>query len=138
MEPIFELPSGSPLSAAVSEEWSLIPLRVPPGWNVIYNTLMACRLADGRIEVNDSEDLYWARTTPPPWFTAEELAESDDLRAREFNLDIGWYGAYGFRVVLLDPGWDDIRASHNTFDVDDLVAVTERWMRMVSQGKTPE
>jgi hypothetical protein len=28
------------------------------GWNVVYNTLTARRLPDGRVEVNDSEDLY--------------------------------------------------------------------------------
>ncbi|MFF4625792.1 transposase [Nonomuraea jabiensis] len=37
MDPIFQLPSNSPLAAIVSEDWGLLPLRVPAGWNVIYN-----------------------------------------------------------------------------------------------------
>ncbi|MFE3858508.1 hypothetical protein ACFXPN_46185 [Streptomyces griseorubiginosus] len=69
MDAIFELPPRSPLAEAFSEEWSLLPLRVPMGWNVVYNTLLARRLPDGRVEVNDSEDLFWVRTARPPWLT---------------------------------------------------------------------
>lgn len=89
MDPIFRLPAGSALVAAVSEEWGLLPLRVPAGWNVICNALDARRLPDGRVEVNDSEDLYWARTAAPPWLTAQDGAEKGDLRAREIHLDVG-------------------------------------------------
>ncbi|MFC5184565.1 hypothetical protein [Actinomadura harenae] len=138
MDPIFEPPPGSPLGAAMSEQWSLIPLRVPPGWTVVHNALEARRLPDGRIEVNDSEDLYWARTAPPPWIPAEDLAGSDDLRAREIGVDVGWYRAHGFRVVVLDPDWDHVRASHSTFDIEDLVAVLERWTWTISQGTLPD
>ncbi|QLH21292.1 hypothetical protein [Streptomyces sp. Rer75] len=139
MDPIFRLPPNSPLAVTVSDDWGLIPLRVPAGWNVIYNQLSARRLPDGRVEANDSEDLYWARTAPPPWLTAEEVAEVGGLRAREINIDAGWYDGCGFRVVVLDPDWDHERASCTTPDLDEFVATLEAWMWVITQrGKFPE
>ncbi|MGP3990837.1 hypothetical protein [Streptomyces sp. 3N207] len=138
MDPIFQLPPNSPLATAVSEDWDLLPLRVPAGWNVIYNTLEARRLPDGRVQAYDSEDLYWARTAPTPWRTAEEVAEEGGLRAREINIDAGWYDGAGFRVVVLDPDWDHERASYTTPDLDEFVGTLEGWMRMITQeGKLP-
>ncbi|NLU68898.1 hypothetical protein [Streptomyces sp. HNM0574] len=130
------------MSTAVSDDWNAIPLRVPAGWNVIHNALDARRLPDGRVEVNDSEDLYWARTAPRPWLTAEQLAEDREigsLRAREINIDVGWYAGAGFRVVVLDPGWDDERASRTTPHLDELVATLEAWMgRITGYDEFPE
>ncbi|MFD1536230.1 hypothetical protein [Nonomuraea guangzhouensis] len=138
MDPIFQLPPNSPLVAAVSEDWGLLPLRVPAGWNVIYNALEARRLPDGRVEANDSEDLYWARTAPPPWLTEQEVTEKDGLRAREINIDAGWYNGYGLHVVVLDPDWDHERASYTMSDLDKFVATLEEWMRMITQrGQLP-
>ncbi|MGP3979040.1 hypothetical protein ACTWQF_34535 [Streptomyces sp. 8N114] len=111
MKPIFRLPLNSPLATAVSEEEELLPLRVPAGWNVIYNTLHARRLPDGRVETYDSEDLYWARTVAPPCLTAQKVAEEGELWAREINIDAGWYNHF-YRVVVLDPDWDHQRASY--------------------------
>jgi hypothetical protein len=139
MNAIFRLPPDSPLTVTVSEDEGLIPLRVPAGWNVIHNQLWARRLPDGRVETNDSEDLYWARTAPPPWLTAEEVADAGGLQAREINIDAGWYGRYGFRVVVLDPDWDHERASCTTPDLDEFVATLEAWMRVITeQGKLPK
>ena len=67
MDAIFQLPPEAPLATAFTEDWSLVPLRVPAGWHVVHNALEARRLPDGRIEANDSQDLYWAHTAPPPW-----------------------------------------------------------------------
>ncbi|MEU9117622.1 hypothetical protein AB0D04_39300 [Streptomyces sp. NPDC048483] len=133
MDLTFQLPPNSPLSAAVSEEGGLLPLRVPAGWNVIYNTLAARRLPDGRVEVNDSEDLYWACTARPPWLTEQEVAEKGGLWDREINIDAGWYDGYGFRVVVLDPDWDHVRASFTTSDLEEFVATLEGWMQMIIQ-----
>jgi len=133
MDPIFQLPPDSPLTAGVTGDWDVLPLRVPAGWNVICNELSARRLPDGRVEVNDSEDLYWARTAPPPWLTGREAAEKGGLWAREIDVDVGWYRS-GFRVVVLDPDWDHQRASHTTSDLGELVATLEEWMRMITQG----
>ena len=127
MDAIFRLPAGSPLAAAVSEEWSLLPLRVPAGWSVVYNELSARRLPDGRVEANSSEDLYWARTT---------LNAESGLR--EINVDAGWYGGRGFRVVVLDPDWEHERASYTTPDLGRLITTLESWMETISkQGKLP-
>lgn len=134
MDPIFRLPPDSPLAAAVSEDWGLLPLRVPAGWSVTYNQLSARRLPDGRVEANDSEDLYWARTTSPPWMTAER----GGLQAREINIDVGWYGGHGFRIVVLDPDWEHEQNSYTTPDLDKLVTTLETWMQVISQqGKLP-
>jgi hypothetical protein len=139
MDPVFRLPPTSPLAMTVSEEWSLIPLRVPAGWNIVYNELSARRLPNGRVEANDSEDLFWARTAPPPWSAAETVAEQAGPQAREINVDAGWYGGFGFRVVVLDPDWDHERASYTTPDLDEFVTVLEAWMRVITQqGKLPE
>ena len=138
MDPIFQLPPSSALAAAVSKDWGLLPLRVSAGWKVIYNTLEARLLPDGRVEANNSEDLYWARTAPHPALTAQQVSERGGLRAREINIDAGWYDS-GFRIVVLDPDWDHERASYTTSDLDEFVATLEGWMWMITQqGKLPE
>jgi uncharacterized protein YbdZ (MbtH family) len=137
MDPVFQLPPDSPLTASTTRDWELLPLRVPAGWNVIYNELSARRLPDGRVEVNDSEDLYWARTAPPPWLTGQEVAEKGGLWAREIDVDAGWYRS-GFRVVVLDPDWDHQRASHTTSDLGEFIATLEEWMRMITHGEFPK
>jgi hypothetical protein len=137
MDPIFRLPLDSPLAAAVSEDWSLLPLRIPAGWTVVYNQLSARRLPDGRVEANDSEDLYWARTTPPPWLTAREVAAKGGLQSREVNIDAGWYGGTGFRVVVLDPDWEHERAFYATADLDAFITVLEQWMQLIADGTLP-
>ncbi|MFG3341272.1 hypothetical protein [Glycomyces sp. NPDC048151] len=122
MAPIFRLSPGSPLAAAVAEDWGLLPLRVPAGWSVVYNELSARRLPDGSVEANDSEDLYWARTATP----------------RDIGVDVGWYGGQGFRVVLLDPGWESVRASFTTVDLEALISTLEDWMlRIAVRGELP-
>lgn len=145
MHAIFELPSTSPLARSFTEEGGLIPLRVPHGWTVIHNTLAGHRGADGTVEVNDSEDLYWARTAPPPWATPAEGDGTgngdgdDDLRNREINIDAGWYEGRGFRVVVLTPDWDHVHASHSTADLEEFVATLERWMSLITErGELPE
>ena len=133
MDPIFQLPSDSPLAMAVSEDWELLPFRVPAGWHVVHNQLSARRLPDGSVEANDSEDLYWARTAPPPWLTEQARAERGGLQAREITVDVGWYAGHGFRVVVLDPDWDHQRASRTTPDLVELIATLERWMWLITQ-----
>jgi hypothetical protein len=123
MAPIFRLSPGSPLAAAVSEDWGLLPVRVPAGWSVVYNELSARRLPDGSVEANDSEDLYWARTTTP----------------RDVGVDVGWYGGQGFRVVVLDPDWEHEGASFTTDDLEALVCTLEAWMhRIAVRGELPQ
>ncbi|MFC7243118.1 hypothetical protein ACFQO7_11585 [Catellatospora aurea] len=133
MDAIFRLPPQSPLAAAITADWGLLPLRVPMGWNVVYNTLLVRRLPDGTVEANDSEDLYWARTARPPWLTEQEAARKGGLQAREINLDAGWYRNCGFRIVVLDPDWDHERASHTTSDLEEFVVVLEGWLRMITE-----
>lgn len=123
MDAFFRLPPGSPLAAAVAEDWGLLPLRVPTGWTVVYNELSARLLPDGSVEVNDSEDLYWARTA---------------LQDREVGIDAGWYGGHGFRLVVLDPDWEHERASRTTRDLGELVATLEAWMEAIAHGRLPE
>ncbi|WP_171169354.1 hypothetical protein [Streptomyces sp. I05A-00742] len=133
MNSIFQVSPHSPLATAVSEDWGLLPLRVPAGWVVHYNQLWARRLPDGRVETNDSEDLYWARTARPPWLTAQEAIDRGGLQAREINIDVGWYDDRGFRIYVLDPGWDHERASYATTDLDALVTTLEEWMGDIAE-----
>ncbi|GLZ80692.1 hypothetical protein Afil01_54990 [Actinorhabdospora filicis] len=116
------LPPDSPLAAAITAEWRLLPLRIPTGWTVQWNTLHVRRLPSGLIEVNDSEDLLWAERLPPSWLTGEKKAAH-----RKVGLDIGWYRDT-FRAVILDPDWDSIAADITTTDLDELVATVEDWL----------
>ncbi|MBZ3906242.1 MULTISPECIES: hypothetical protein [Streptomyces] len=139
MDAIFELPPQFPLASTASQEWSLLPLRVPMGWNIVYNTLLARRLPDGRVEINDSEDLYWARTARPPWLTAQEAERRGGLQAREISIDAGWYHGHGFRIVVLDPDWHHEGASFSTSDLGEFIATLEGWMRMITErGELPK
>lgn len=136
MKAIFELPPDSPLAASITEDGCLLPLRIPHGWAIFYNTLEARRLPDGRFEANDSEDLFWARTTPDPWL--KEVAADDDVRVQELHLDVGWYSGAGFRICLLAPDWDHVHSRYTTTDLEDLVATLEAWMTLIgSDGRLP-
>lgn len=100
-----------PWSSLVRPEWTLIPLRIPGGWVIHHNGVDARLLADGRIEVNDSEDLLWVST----------------LRGRELHLDLGWYREC-FRLVLLAPDWDNVARSFETTDLHEIVCTLEAWL----------
>ncbi|TNM33512.1 hypothetical protein [Streptomyces sedi] len=108
---------------------------------MVHNALWAARLPDGRVEVNDSEDLYWACTAPLPFLTDEERKEragTGDLRCGEINIDAGWY-TDSFRIVVLDPGWDEVRASHATSGFVSFVGTLETWMwEITCRGEFPE
>ncbi|MEV0648429.1 hypothetical protein AB0I28_24515 [Phytomonospora sp. NPDC050363] len=118
--PELALPPDSPLIAHVGPAWGIIPLRVPGGWTVHHNALDARLLDSGLVEVNDSEDLVWMQRARPPWLDAAKTW-------RDVALDVGWYRRL-FRVVLLDPDWDNVAAAHETTDLDELVEVIERWL----------
>lgn len=137
MEAIFQLPTDSPLTKTLTDDHALIPLRIPSGWTVVHNTLTARRLPDGSCEVNDSEDLFWARTAPPPW-SKETPPPDNDVRRRELHLDAGWYAGTEFHLYLLAPDWDHIHSHHTTPDPDDLVTTLESWMTLISAyGRLP-
>ena len=56
---IVTLPESS-IARHIHDRWELVPLRIPTGWHVRWNGIEARRLSDGRFEVNDSQDLFWA------------------------------------------------------------------------------
>jgi hypothetical protein len=114
----------------VGPEWELLPLRIPAGWGVRHNGLDARRLADGRVEANDSEDLLWLVMLPPPDGAYKPGADSS---SREIHLDAGYYrGVY--RVVLLDPDWDHVMASFTTPQLSELLVCIEKWLREAPLG----
>ncbi len=114
----------------VGPAWELLPLRIPTGWGVRWNGLMARRLADGRLEVSDSEDLLWLVTLPP----SRGVYESGPGGAwRELSLDAGWY-RNTFRVVLLDPDWDHVLASFSTPRISELLVCIEKWVITAPHG----
>ena len=69
----------------IGPAWELVPLRIPGGWAVRHNGLDARRLADGRLEANDSEDLLWLVKLPPPDGSA--YRPGADSGWREIHLD---------------------------------------------------
>lgn len=108
----------------VGPTWELLPLRIPGGWSVKHNGLLARRLPDGRIEANDSEDLLWLVKLPPP---DGRYQPGPDSAWRELHLDAGCYrGVY--RVDLLDPDWDHVMASFSTPQLSELLLCIEKWL----------
>jgi hypothetical protein len=115
----------------VGPNWELVPLRIPGGWAVRHNGLDARRLADGRLDANDSEDLLWLVKLPPPDGAAYRPGAQSPWR--EIHLDAGFYRTE-YRVVLLDPDWDHILASFSTADLAELVACIEKWLQHAPLG----
>lgn len=123
--PRFRGTPGSRLAASVGPAWTLIPLRIPTGWAICWNTLSARTLPSGEIEANDSEDLLLAVKLPP----SDTHVYSTEATSpwREIHVDVGWYRDH-FRVVMLDPDWDHVRRSHRTTELEELVRVLEDWL----------
>lgn len=117
-------PPDWPLAACIGPTWSLLPLRVPTGWAIRWNTLSARRLDTGELELNDSEDLVWAVKLPRSDTQTYELDPSSPWR--ELHVDAGWYRDH-FRLALLDPDWDHAHR-HRCADVADLVRTFEDWL----------
>ncbi|MDC0722780.1 hypothetical protein [Nannocystis bainbridge] len=108
----------------VGPEWHLVPLRIPSGWAVRHNALLARRLPDGSLDINDSEDLLWLVRLPP---LDGAYPPGPDDPARELHLDAGFYRT-GYRLVLLDPDWDHQLASFATDSFAELLACIENWL----------
>lgn len=105
--------------------WEQVPLRIPGGWAVRHNGLDVRRAPDGTIlEINDSEDLLWLQRLPPPG----QQAHPAEGPWRDRSVDLGWYRDH-FRLVVLDPDWDHVVASHRTPSLDEVVSVLEAWLR---------
>jgi len=136
VEPIFQIEPGSLLAASVGPKWQLIPLRIPTGWAIHWNTIDARALPSGKVELNDSEDLFWAVKLPPP----DTRAYSTDPTSpwREIHVDAGWYRDC-FRIVMLDPDWDHVRRSYSTASAEDFIDRLEKWlMAIVVDGDVPK
>lgn len=104
----------------IHDRWELVPLRIPTGWDVRWNGVEARRLPSGEFEVNDSQDLFWAVRMHP----------------RELHVDGGYYetDAGGvFRICVLDPDWDHVADTYETFVFDDFVAKLEQRLLDVIQ-----
>lgn len=122
--------AGMDVLDLVGPAWQLLPLRIPGGWGVRHNGLDARRLDDGRLEVNDSEDLLWLVKLPP---IGGAYRPGPDSPWRELHLDAGFYRT-GYRVVLLDPDWDHILASFSTESLGELIACIEKWLMNAPTG----
>lgn len=130
--PSFQLSPDSPLAASIGTTWSLVPLRIPGGWAVHHNGIDARRLPSGHIEVNDSEDLFWAQKLPPP--DSKVYSTDPSSPWRQIHVDAGWYRDR-FRIVLLDPDWEHVRHSYETDAFEDFVRRLEEWLGAIVNGK---
>ena len=123
--PTFELPAHSRWAGCIGPKWELVPLRIPGGWGVRHNGIDARRLTSGLIESNDSEDLFWAVKLPPP----DKLVYDKDPASpwREIAVDAGWYRDH-FRIVMLDPDWDNVHRTFRTPSFEEFVLRLETWL----------
>lgn len=126
--PRFRGTPGSRLAASVGPTWTLIPLRIPTGWAIRWNTILARMLPTGEIEANDSEDLLWAVKLPPPDTPVYSTEPTSPWR--EIHVDVGWYRDH-FRIVMLDPDWDNVRRSYRTPELEELVLTLEDWLMQI-------
>lgn len=113
---IVSLPTSS-IAALIREKWDLIPLRVPTGWSIRWNSIVARRLSTGEYEINDSQDLFSA------------------VHDRKVTLDGGYYGDDGFRICVLEPDWDNVTDKYTTVFFDDFVWKLElRLIEIANRG----
>jgi len=131
-EPIFELAAGSRLATSIGPKWTLVPLCIPTGWAIRWNTIEARVLPSGLVEFNDSEDLFWAVKLPPP--DTHIYSTDPTSRWREIAVDAGWYRDH-FKIVMLDPDWDHVRRTYRTASVEDFISRLETWLlEIVASG----
>lgn len=123
--PTFRFEAGSRLASSIGSKWTLVPLRIPGGWGVRHNGIDARALPSGEIECNDSEDLFWAVKLPPP--NSQTYATDPASPWREMGIDGGWYRDH-FRLVMLDPDWDNVRRSYRTPSFEDFITTLETWL----------
>jgi len=115
-------------------KWTLIPLRIPTGYAVRWNSLEARRIDADHVEVNDSEDLLWIEKLPPPDGRPYELDATSPWR--KLVVDVGWYRTC-FRIAVLDPDWSATAATFETTDLDVLVSTIESWLVTLTTGRIP-
>lgn len=113
----------------MGKQWTLVPLRIPTGWGIRWNTLVGRTLESGETEVNDSEDLFWAVKLPRPDSWVHDTDPTSPWR--EIQVDVGWYRDH-FRIVMLDPSRENVRHSYTTVDVVDLVDTLESWLEQIA------
>lgn len=127
--PVFQCAPGSSLAASIGPAWALVPLRIPTGWAIRWNSITARARPSGQIEANDSEDLFWAVKLPP---NAANGYETDPTSPwREIHVDAGWYRDR-FRIVMLDPDWDHVRHRYETRDLEAFVRALEDWLQQIA------
>lgn len=129
--PIFTISPESRLRFVIGPKWTIVPLRIPTGWAIRWNTIDARQLSSGEIEFNDSEDLFWAVKLPPP--DTHEYSKDPTSPWREMTIDAGWYRDH-FKIVVLDPDWDHVVATYRTTSVEDFLERLERWLMEVVSG----
>jgi hypothetical protein len=126
--PTFQLSAGSRFAAGIGPKWSLVPLCIPGGWAVQHNGIDARVLPSGMIESNDSEDLFWAVKLPRP--NTNTYSEDPTSQWRKISVDAGWYREH-FRIVMLDPDWDNVRRSYKTSSFEDFILRLEEWLLQI-------
>lgn len=127
--PHFTCSPGSRLAASIGSAWTLVPLRIPTGWAIRWNTIVARALPSGAVEANDSEDLLWAVKLPP---SGTSVYSTDPTSPwREIHVDAGWYRDH-FRIVMLDPDWDHVRRSYETADLEAFIRELETWLSQIA------
>lgn len=125
----FPLTPESIVAWRITPSWALLPLRVPTGWAVAWNGVSARVAPSGEVEFNDSEDLFLARTLPPPdthRFSADPLS-----RWRDLGVDGGWYRDH-FKLVVLDLDWDHPRHTFTTAEPIEFLHTLERWLAEIA------
>lgn len=127
---LFQLPAEAIAAWRISTTWALLPLRVPTGWAVVWNTVSARLTPSGDVEFNDSEDLILARKLPPP--STQQYDTEVGSFWRDVRIDGGWYRDH-FKLVIREPDLDSPRHVFKTGDPLVFLATLERWLAEVVQ-----
>jgi hypothetical protein len=116
-----------------SMDLKLVPLRIPTGWAVTWNTFYEVTpILEGNELVNAAdfdEDLLQIES-----ITFEE--EMGRIEVEPYILDLGWYPAEdpngAYTLTLLRGDWDHVLKTFTSRNIAEIQTTIDRWLEILS------